>query len=121
MRIAGIGCRPGTPLPALLAALEAAGGADALATIPERAPELRLLAHARDLPLHLVAVAGIATPTQSVRILAAFDTGSVAEAAATVLDNGRPVLLEFGVSNERAWEVGLACGGRVRVFVERLS
>lgn len=47
--------------------------------------------------------------------------GAVAEAAATVLDDGRPVLLEFGVSNERAWEVGLACGGRVRVFVERLS
>ncbi|WP_164871386.1 MULTISPECIES: cobalamin biosynthesis protein [Paracoccus] len=90
MRIAGIGCRPGTPLPALLAALEAAGGADALATIPERAPELRPLAHARDLPLHLVAVAGIATPTQSVRILAAFDTGSVAEAAAIAasLDGG---------------------------------
>ena len=82
MRIAGIGCRPGTPLPALLAALKAAGGADALATIPERAPELRLLAHARDLPLHLVAVAGIATPTQSTRIRAAFGTGSVAEAAA---------------------------------------
>ncbi|MGI4976358.1 MAG: XdhC family protein [Janthinobacterium lividum] len=47
--------------------------------------------------------------------------GAVAEAAATVLDDGKPVLLEFGVSNERAWEVGLACGGRVRVFVERLS
>lgn len=84
MRIAGIGCRPGTPLPALLAALEAAGGADALATIPERADELRPLAHACGLPLHLVAVAGIATPTQSVRILAAFGTGSVAEAAAIV-------------------------------------
>lgn len=82
MRIAGIGCRPGTPLPALLAALEAAGGADALATIPERAPELRPLADAHSLPLHLVAVAGIATPTQSPRILAAFGTGSVAEAAA---------------------------------------
>ena len=82
VRIAGIGCRPGTPLPALLAALEAAGGADALATIPERAPELRLLAHARGLPLHLVVVAGIATPTQSTRIRAAFGTGSVAEAAA---------------------------------------
>ena len=82
MRIAGIGCRPGTPLPALLAALEAAGGADALATIPERAPELRPLADARGLPLHLVAVAGVTTPTQSPRILAAFGTGSVAEAAA---------------------------------------
>jgi LAO/AO transport system kinase len=27
-------------------------------------------------------------------------------------------LLEFGVSDEQAWQVGLACGGRVQVFVE---
>jgi xanthine/CO dehydrogenase XdhC/CoxF family maturation factor len=27
-------------------------------------------------------------------------------------------LLEFGVSDEQAWQVGLACGGRVKVFVE---
>ncbi len=47
--------------------------------------------------------------------------GAVAEAAAGVLDDGAPVLLEFGVSNERAWEIGLACGGRVQVFVERLA
>jgi xanthine/CO dehydrogenase XdhC/CoxF family maturation factor len=47
--------------------------------------------------------------------------GAVAEAAGRVLGDGRPVVLEFGVSNERAWEVGLACGGRVRVFVERLA
>jgi LAO/AO transport system kinase len=31
---------------------------------------------------------------------------------------GRPQLLEFGVSDEQAWQVGLACGGRVQVFVE---
>lgn len=47
--------------------------------------------------------------------------GAVAEAAGRVLDDGQPVVLEFGVSNERAWEVGLACGGRVRVFVERVA
>ena len=47
--------------------------------------------------------------------------GAVVEAAAAVLDDGRPALLEFGVTNERAWEVGLACGGRVQVFVERLA
>ena len=27
-------------------------------------------------------------------------------------------MLEYGVSNEMAWEVGLACGGRIRVYVE---
>ncbi|CAM3320212.1 cobalamin biosynthesis protein [Paracoccus nototheniae] len=81
-RIAGIGCRPGTPLQALKIALSAMGGADVLATIPDRASDLRPLATALNLPLHLVAVAGIVTPTQSPRILALHATGSVAEAAA---------------------------------------
>lgn len=44
----------------------------------------------------------------------------VAEAIAAMAD-GKPRLLEFGVTNEMAWEVGLACGGRVRVFVEVIA
>lgn len=44
----------------------------------------------------------------------------VTEALATIAD-GKPRTLEFGVSDEQAWEVGLACGGRVRVFVERFE
>ena len=47
--------------------------------------------------------------------------GAVAEAAAKVIAGGAPELLEFGVTNERAWEVGLACGGKISVFVERLG
>jgi xanthine dehydrogenase accessory factor len=47
--------------------------------------------------------------------------GAVAEAAMTTIASGTPQLLEFGVTNERAWEVGLACGGRVKVFVEKLT
>jgi xanthine/CO dehydrogenase XdhC/CoxF family maturation factor len=47
--------------------------------------------------------------------------GAVADAAMKTIDNGVPQLLDFGVSNERAWEVGLACGGKVKVFVEKLS
>jgi xanthine/CO dehydrogenase XdhC/CoxF family maturation factor len=27
-------------------------------------------------------------------------------------------LLEFSVSNEMAWDVGLACGGTVKIYVE---
>ena len=47
--------------------------------------------------------------------------GAVAEAAMRTLKDGVPQLLDFGVTNERAWEVGLACGGKVKVFVERLA
>ena len=47
--------------------------------------------------------------------------GAVAEAAQGVLASGAPALLSFGVTNERAWEVGLACGGEVSVFVERVG
>jgi xanthine/CO dehydrogenase XdhC/CoxF family maturation factor len=47
--------------------------------------------------------------------------GAVVEAAREVMDSGRPRVLEFGVTDEMAWEVGLACGGRVKVFVERLE
>ena len=44
--------------------------------------------------------------------------GAVAKQAFEVMDSGTAKTLEFGVSNEDAWEVGLACGGSVRVFVE---
>jgi xanthine dehydrogenase accessory factor len=47
--------------------------------------------------------------------------GAVAEAAMTTLDTGRPQLLDFGITDERAWEVGLACGGKLKVFVEKLA
>lgn len=43
---------------------------------------------------------------------------AVVDAARTVIATGVPQLLEFGVSNELAWSVGLACGGRIQVFVE---
>ena len=41
--------------------------------------------------------------------------------AQDVIAGGAPRVLGFGVSDERAWEVGLACGGRVEVFVEALT
>ena len=47
--------------------------------------------------------------------------GAVVREALEVMESGAPRLLEFGVSNEQAWEVGLACGGRVQVYVERLD
>lgn len=46
--------------------------------------------------------------------------GAVADAAMTTIRSGTPQVLDFGVTNEHAWEVGLACGGKVKVFVEKL-
>ncbi len=47
--------------------------------------------------------------------------GAVFEAGAQVLKSGRPQLLRFGVADETAWEVGLACGGSIAVFVKPLD
>lgn len=43
--------------------------------------------------------------------------GKVVEAAQAAMQDRQHQLLEFGVSNEEAWEVGLACGGTVRIYV----
>ena len=47
--------------------------------------------------------------------------GAVVEEAMRVLKTGRPKLLHYGVADETAWEVGLACGGSIEIFVERLD
>ena len=47
--------------------------------------------------------------------------GAVVEEALKVMQDGKPSLLEFGVTDEMAWEVGLACGGTVEVYVERVE
>ena len=47
--------------------------------------------------------------------------GAVVHEALDVIKDGKPKLLEYGVTNDMAWEVGLACGGRVQVFVERVE
>jgi len=47
--------------------------------------------------------------------------GAVVHEALAAIKDGNPRLLDFGVTNEQAWEVGLACGGKVQVFVEALQ
>ncbi|NKK56154.1 XdhC family protein [Rhizobium ruizarguesonis] len=47
--------------------------------------------------------------------------GAVVTAAAEVIAAGKAQMLEFGVADETAWRAGLSCGGRIRVFVERLG
>lgn len=47
--------------------------------------------------------------------------GAVVVEAVDVIDAGAPKMLEFGVADETAWEVGLSCGGRIRVYVQPLA
>jgi xanthine/CO dehydrogenase XdhC/CoxF family maturation factor len=47
--------------------------------------------------------------------------GAVIEEAQAAIRDGQPRLLDFGVSDEQAWEVGLACGGKIEIFVERVE
>jgi xanthine dehydrogenase accessory factor len=47
--------------------------------------------------------------------------GAVFETGVNSLKSGQPELLSFGVADETAWEVGLACGGSIRVFVQPLN
>src|ERR1700737_88350 len=43
---------------------------------------------------------------------------AVVESGLRSLSTGRPERLRFGVTDETAWSVGLACGGTIEVFVE---
>ena len=44
--------------------------------------------------------------------------GEVIRAAKEVIRNGRQQILEFGVTDDEAWQVGLACGGQIQILVE---
>ena len=47
--------------------------------------------------------------------------GAVIHEALEVMQEGKPRILKYGVTHEMAWEVGLACGGQVHVYVEKLD
>ncbi len=63
-----------------------------------------------------LAIAGDGTMTGSVS--GGCVEGAVVTEAGEALKDGRPRLLDFGVSDENAFAVGLACGGRIRVLLE---
>ncbi len=47
--------------------------------------------------------------------------GAVISEAMDAMIDGKPRKLSFGVSNDQAWEVGLACGGQIEILVERID
>lgn len=47
--------------------------------------------------------------------------GEVVTEAVDVIAAGRPKMLEVGVAEDTAWRAGLSCGGRIRVYVERID
>ena len=47
--------------------------------------------------------------------------GAVVTEALDVIESGKAKTLEFGVADQTAWKVGLSCGGKIRVFVEKVE
>lgn len=47
--------------------------------------------------------------------------GDVVAAALDTIADGRPRTLTYGVADETAWRVGLSCGGRISVYVEKIT
>jgi xanthine/CO dehydrogenase XdhC/CoxF family maturation factor len=47
--------------------------------------------------------------------------GAVVESAQDAIRTGQARVLAFGVTNEDAWAVGLACGGQIEIFVEPVT
>ena len=47
--------------------------------------------------------------------------GAVVTEALDIIASRKPKTLAFGVADETAWKVGLACGGKIRVYVEPLG
>lgn len=49
------------------------------------------------------------------------ESAVVRESMSLIKDNKQFKKLEFKVSNESAWEIGLACGGEIAVYLEQFN
>lgn len=46
---------------------------------------------------------------------------AVVDAAGEVIREGKPKLLDFGIADDEAWDVGLSCGGKIEIYVEKIE
>ena len=46
---------------------------------------------------------------------------AVVTEAIDVIEGSQAKMLEFGVADETAWKVGLSCGGKIKVYVEKVG
>lgn len=46
--------------------------------------------------------------------------GDVVTRALDAIQSETPEILEYGVADAMAWEVGLACGGKIKIYLEPL-
>lgn len=46
---------------------------------------------------------------------------AVAQEARSVLENGQPKIVRYGINKNMMWDVGLSCGGAIDVFIERIG
>jgi cobalt-precorrin 5A hydrolase len=119
MRVAGLGFKRDVTLVSLREALVMAGGTDgiaAVATVSDKAETaaLKILAAELNIPVKAVppdVLAGIATPTRSERVMAKFETGSVAEATALAAAGRHARLISTrAVSQDRTATAAIAEG-----------
>jgi xanthine/CO dehydrogenase XdhC/CoxF family maturation factor len=47
--------------------------------------------------------------------------GDVISEAQDIIARGTPKILLFDVADETAWKVGLSCGGRIRIYVQKIE
>ena len=49
------------------------------------------------------------------------ESSVISESIELIKKNSKFKKLEFDVSNENAWDVGLACGGEIKIFIEQIN
>ena len=49
------------------------------------------------------------------------ESSVIRESIELIKKNSKFKKLEFEVSNENAWDVGLACGGEIKIFIEQIN